>query len=161
MQLLMTLSSACVLLTVLMWCSATFASSQVRRMIVNQRSLGLAINAWDGARHGTILRLHNGCEPANPDCTWTMLPNGMIVSDRDSRLAINAWGGAQVGTVLRLHDGCRPDNPDCTWTYQNGQFISNRDRSLVISAGGNVLFGAVLKLDRTQPGAGDRIWVWK
>src|SRR5262249_22698763 len=23
-----------------------------------------------GAKHGTVLRLHNGCRSDNPDCTW-------------------------------------------------------------------------------------------
>jgi hypothetical protein len=83
-------------------------------MIISDRDPSLAINAWDGAQHGTVLRLHNACRPDNPDCTWHW-SNGMLVSNRDPSLAINAWDGAQHGTVLRLHNACRPDNPDCTW----------------------------------------------
>src|SRR5260370_13647017 len=40
-------------------------------MITSQRNPQLAINAWNGARHGGDLRLHQGCRPDNPDCTWT------------------------------------------------------------------------------------------
>ena len=83
-------------------------------MIVSDRDHNLAINAWNGAQFGTVLRLHNACKPDNPDCTWTY-HNGMLISDRDPNLAINAWNGAQFGTVLRLHNACKPDNPDCTW----------------------------------------------
>jgi hypothetical protein len=39
-------------------------------MFVSNRDPSLAINAWDGAQHGRILRLHNECRPDNPDCTW-------------------------------------------------------------------------------------------
>ena len=86
------------------------------QMIQSDRNSGLAINAWNGAQHGTELRLHNGCQKNNPDCTWHW-NNGMIVSDRDPGLAINAWNGAQHGTVLRLHNSCQPNNPDCTWDW--------------------------------------------
>jgi hypothetical protein len=104
---------------VLFWTTviAFHGGSAAGQMITSDRDPRLAINAWDGAQHGTVLRLHDGCRPDNPDCTWH-LNNGMITSDRDPRLAINAWDGAQHGTVLRLHDGCRPDNPDCTWQAQ-------------------------------------------
>jgi hypothetical protein len=114
-------------------------------MIISNSNRALAINAWDGATHGTVLRLHNGCEPANPDCTWTYSQK-MLISDRDSSLAINAWGGAQHGTVLRLHEGCRPDNPDCTWTYREGMFVSDRDPSLAINAWEGAQHGTILQL---------------
>jgi hypothetical protein len=87
-------------------------------MLISDSDPNLAINAWDGAQHGTVLRLHKGCQPTNPDCTWTYR-NGMLISDSDPNLAINAWDGVQHGTVLRLHKGCQPTNPDCTWAYRN------------------------------------------
>ncbi len=93
-------------------CSSAFAEA---KMLVSDRDPSLAINAWGGAKHGTVLRLHNQCQPSNPDCTWTY-SKGMLISDRDPSLAINAWGGAKHGTVLRLHNQCQPSNPDCTWT---------------------------------------------
>jgi len=40
-------------------------------MILSNTDPGLAINAWGGAQHGTVLRLHNGCRPNLPDCTWS------------------------------------------------------------------------------------------
>ncbi|WP_373479198.1 hypothetical protein [Geminocystis sp.] len=92
-------------------------SSNQPKMILSNKNTSLAINAWDGAQHGTVLRLHKDCNPSNPDCTWTY-KNGMFVSDKDPSLAINAWDGAQHGTVLRLHNKCVPSNPDCTWSLR-------------------------------------------
>lgn len=83
-------------------------------MLQSDRDPSLAINAWNGAQQGTVLRLTQACRSDNPDCTWTFR-DGMFVSDSDPTLAINAWGGAQHGTVLQLHNACAPDNPDCTW----------------------------------------------
>ena len=70
------------------------AAARVRlgKMLLSNGDPGLAINAWGGAKHGTVLRLYRGCLPSNPDCTWTYL-NGMLISDSDATLAINAWGG--------------------------------------------------------------------
>jgi hypothetical protein len=91
--------------------------SSTQKMILSNKSPSLAINAWEGAQHGTVLRLHNKCVPSNPDCTWTY-KNGMFISDKNPSLAINAWEGAQHGTVLRLHNKCVPSNPDCTWSLR-------------------------------------------
>jgi hypothetical protein len=41
-------------------------------MVHSNRDLQLPINAWGGAQHGTELKLHNGCQLDNPDCTWTI-----------------------------------------------------------------------------------------
>lgn len=117
-------------------------------MIVSARDSHLAINAWDGAVHGTVLRLHNSCQLSNPDCTWTYR-NGMLLSDRNPSLAINAWDGAAHGTVLRLHNGCVPTNPDCTWTYRGGMWLSNRDPSLAINAWGGAAHGTTLRLNNS------------
>ena len=122
--------------------STVFAESL---MLVSDRDPSLAINAWNGAKHGAELRLHDQCEPNNPDCTWTYR-NGMLVSDRDPSLAINAWNGAKHGAELRLHDQCEPSNPDCTWTYRNGMLVSDRDPSLAINAWNGAKHGAKLKL---------------
>ena len=95
-------------------------------MLLSDKDPKLAINAWDGAKLGKVLRLHNACKSDNPDCTWTYRDR-MWISDRDPSLAINAWGGAQHGTELKLANNCRPDNPDCTWTYRNGMWLSDKD----------------------------------
>src|SRR3954454_3606949 len=113
------------------------------QMITSDRNSGLAINAWGGAQHGTDLRLHNGCQSNNPDCTWHW-NRGMIVSDRNPNLAINAWNGAQHGTQLRLHNACRPDNPDCTWHYNNGMIVSDRNPNLSINAWNGAQHGTFL-----------------
>jgi hypothetical protein len=115
------------------------------KMILSNKNTSLAINAWDGAQHGTVLRLHNNCVSSNPDCTWTYR-NGMLISDKNPSLAINAWDGTQHGTVLRLHNKCVPTNPDCTWTYRNGMFVSDRNPSLVINAWEGAQHGTVLRL---------------
>jgi hypothetical protein len=86
-------------------------------MLVSARNQQLAINAWGGAANGVILRLHEACQPSNPDCTWTRR-DGMYVSDSNPSLAINAWDGALHGAVLRLSAACRPQNSDCTWTLR-------------------------------------------
>jgi hypothetical protein len=102
-------------------------------MIVNDSNPSLALNAWGGAKEGTVLRLHNKCTVSNPDCTWSY-QNGMLVSDRDPTLAINAWGGAQLGTTLKLTSACTPSNPDCTWTYSKGEWVSDRNPALAMGA---------------------------
>jgi hypothetical protein len=127
-------------------------------IITSDRDPRLAINAWDGAKQGTVLRLHDGCRPNNPDCMWH-LSNGMIVSNRDPRLAVNAWDGAKLGTVVRLHDGCRPDNPDCTWHFSNGMIVSSRDPRLAINAWDGAKLGTVLRLhDGCRPDNPDCTW---
>jgi hypothetical protein len=127
-------------------------------MILSNKNTSLAINAWDGAQHGTVLRLHNNCVSSNPDCTWTYR-NRMLISDKDPSLAINAWEGAQHGTVLRLHNKCVPTNPDCTWTYRNGMFVSDRDPSLVINAWEGAQHGTVLRLHNScVPSNPDCTW---
>jgi hypothetical protein len=136
------------------------SSAQTRQLIVSQRNTRLAVNAWDGAKSGALLRLHNGCSTSNADCMWTFR-NGMIVSERNSKLAINAWGGAKAGVLLRLSDQCQPSNPDCTWTFRNGMFLSNRDPNLAISASGGAIFGAVLALAKAAPGDREELWAWK
>lgn len=118
------------------------------QLLLSSRDRSLAVNAWGGATHGGELRLHNGCRPDNPDCTWTF-SGGMLISDRRGSgppLAIMAWGGARFGAELRLSNSCRSDNPDCTWTYRNGMFVSNRDPSLAINAWGGARYGTPLKL---------------
>jgi hypothetical protein len=124
------------------------ASLSTGKMISSNKNPGLAINAWDGAQHGTVLCLHNSCVSSNPDCTWTYR-NGMLISDKDPSLAINAWDGAQHGTVLRLHNSCVSSNPDCTWTYRNGMFISDKDPSLAINAWDGAKHGTVLRLHKS------------
>lgn len=127
-------------------------------MLMSDRDPHLAINAWGGAAHGTVLRLHNGCVETNPDCTWTYR-NGMLLSNRDPSLAINAWGGAGHGTVLRLHNGCQPTNPDCTWKYQNGMWLSDRNPSLAINAWGGAAHGTTLQLNNScQASNPDCVW---
>jgi hypothetical protein len=126
-------------------CLGAATPSRAGEMLRSDKDPALSINAWGGAKHGAELRLHNGCTPANPDCTWTFR-NGMIVSDRDPTLAINAWNGAQHGTQLRLFKGCTPTNPDCTWTYRRGRLVSDRDPSLAINAWGGAQHGAELRL---------------
>jgi len=84
-------------------------------MLISASNPRLAINAWEGAKHGTVLRLHQDCVSSNPDCTWTY-QNGMFVSNSNPKLAINAWEGAKHGTVLRLHRDCVSTNSDCTWS---------------------------------------------
>src|SRR5262245_29868341 len=93
-------SGTLILLSVLVAHTSVFAQG---RMVASTRDPNLVINAWEGARHGTIVRLHNGCRRDNPDCLW-IYHNRMLVSARDPKLAINAWGGAASGTVLRLSD---------------------------------------------------------
>ena len=144
-------------------CASLSLSAVAQGMIiVSQRNQGLAINAWGGANQGTILRLHNGCRPTNPDCTWTY-QNGMLISDRDRRLAINAWGGARHGTVLRLSVDCTPNNPDCLWDWQtNGMIVSQRDRSLAINAWDGALHGTVLRLHNgCRDDNPDCVWRWR
>jgi hypothetical protein len=112
-------------------------------MIKSDHDSGLAVNAWNGAQEGAVLKLHNACTLSNPDCTWTY-QRGMLVSDRDPSLAINAFGGAAEGVTLKLTSLCKPDNPDCTWTYKNGEFLSDRNPSLAINAFGGAVHGATL-----------------
>lgn len=107
----------------------------------------LAINAWEGARHGTVLRLHQDCVSTNPDCKW-IYRDGMLISASNPRLAINAWEGALHGTVLRLNENCVSSNPDCTWTYQNGMFVSDSNPKLAINAWEGAKHGTVLRLHR-------------
>lgn len=135
-------------------------SAQTRQLIVSQHNASLAVNAWDGAKNGALLRLHNGCAASNADCVWT-LRNNMIVSERNPRLAITAWGGAKAGVLLRLSDQCQQSNPDCTWTFHDGMFLSNRDRNLAISASGGAIFGAVLALAKAVPGNREELWAWR
>jgi hypothetical protein len=152
---------ALVLVTIAIATTASHPSAQGKRMIVSQRNGGLAFNAWEGARPGTIVRLHNGCQSSNPDCTWTFR-GGMIVSDRNPRLAINAWGGAKPGVVLRLSDQCQATNPDCTWTLRSdGVFLSNRDKTLAIAPSGGAVYGAILTLAKVTGDNRDKMWSWK
>ena len=104
-------------------------------MILSDTNLGLALNAYGGARHLGPLRLVAGCPEKNTDCTWTFR-DGMIISDSDPTLAIHARGGAQHLGELWLHNNCKPDNPDCTWTFRDGMIISNRNPNLAINAYG-------------------------
>src|SRR5262245_52774374 len=127
-------------------------------LILSLRDQTLAINAWDGARHGTVLRLHNGCQADNPDCLW-IYRDKMLVSARNQQLAINAWGGAANGVILRLHEACQPRNPDCTWTRRDGMYVSDRNPSLAINAWGGALHGTVLRLsDACHPNNSDCTW---
>jgi len=82
------------------------------RMLVSAANQELAINAWNGATDGGELRLHNGCTPSNPDCTWTW-KNGMLVSDKNPHLAIRA-----DGALLRLSHMCSPTKPECMWSQR-------------------------------------------
>jgi hypothetical protein len=130
-------------------------------LLLSDRSTGLAVNAWGGAQHGTVLRLSNACTTNNPDCTWTY-KDGMLLSDRDRGLAINAWGGAAHGGTLRLHNGCSPSNPDCTWTLKNGVFYSDRNPALAINASGGAANGTELKLYNGCPATNpDCTWTYK
>jgi hypothetical protein len=131
-------------------------------MILSRSDPALAINAWGGARHGTILRLHNGCQASNPDCRW-IYRDGMLLSARNERLAINAWGGATHGTILRLHEGCVSTNPDCTWTLRDGMFVSgSRNGRFAINAWDGALHGTVLRLNsECQPRNSDCAWIRK
>jgi len=137
--------------------SAAFARGE---LILSGRNQKLAINAWEGAQQGTVLRLHNACDLNNPDCTWTYR-NRMLISDSNPKLAINAWDGAKHGTVLRLNESCRADNPDCTWTYRGGMFISDRDPTLAINAWDGAQHGTVLRLHSgCRPDNPNCTWVW-
>jgi hypothetical protein len=40
-----------------------------KAMLVSNRNRNLAVNAWGSAMHGTVLWLHSGCRPENPDCS--------------------------------------------------------------------------------------------
>ena len=51
-------------------------------MVTSGRDPSLAINAWDGAQQGTVLRLNNACRPDNPDCTWKIQSSGSATGDR-------------------------------------------------------------------------------
>jgi hypothetical protein len=139
--------------------------AQAQWVIESGRDRNLAINAWGGAKHGTVLRLHEDCNSNNPDCTWHVVTSRtgrhMIVSDRNPDLAINAWGGATQGTVLRLHNTCRPDNPDCTWHSTGGMIVSDRNPNLAINAWGGAKHGTVLRLNNTcRPDNPDCTWFW-
>jgi hypothetical protein len=112
-------------------------------MIKSDRDSGLAVNAWNGAKEGTFLRLHNACTLTNPDCTWTY-QRGMIVSDRDPTLAIYISGGAHEGNQLRLTTTCTTDIPNCMWTYKHGEFFSDADPSLAVNALNGAVQGAAL-----------------
>ena len=98
-------------------------------LLLSDTNQFLAINAWNGAKHGAELRLGNACKPDNPDCIW-IYSRGELLSARDQNLAINAWNGAQPGTELRLHNACKPDNPDCTWTYTPSPPVLQRKSAL-------------------------------
>ncbi len=119
-------------------------------MIRSDKAPGLAVNAFNGAAEGTIVRLHNSCTLSNPDCTWTY-QRGMLVSDSDPSLAINAAGGAQEGTILKLTRACTQSNPDCTWTYKNGRFLSDKDTRQAISSSGTAAHGVMLVLNASCP----------
>jgi hypothetical protein len=112
-------------------------------LIQSDTNSRLAVNAFGGAAAGTVIKLHDACSVANPDCTWSY-QYGMLVSDTDPTLAINAVGGAAEGTVLKLSAACTPANPDCTWTYKNGQFLSDRNPALAINAANGARLGATL-----------------
>lgn len=113
-------------------------------MIKSDNNSNLAVNAFNGAAEGTVLKLSSACTATNPDCTFTYI-NGMLLSDRDPTLAVNAWQGATEGATLVLTRACTLDNPDCTWTYSKGEFLSNRNTSLAINAWGGAVDGATLK----------------
>src|SRR5262245_65725112 len=72
-------------------------------LILSLRDQTLAINAWDGARHGTVLRLHNGCQADNPECLWIQRDK-MLVSARYQQLATNGRRGATNGVMRRVDE---------------------------------------------------------
>jgi hypothetical protein len=115
-------------------------------MILSDRDTTLAINAWNGARHGGELRLHNACRPTNPDCTWIYTTDRMLLSARDPSLAIKAWNDAKHGGDIRLSNNCSANNRNCTWTYRGGMFISDMDTGVAINAWNGAKYGAELKL---------------
>ena len=126
-------------------------------MWFSNRDRGLAINAWGGAQSGTVLRLHNGCRPGNPDCTWTF-SRGMLISDRDPRLAIGIDGPIQSGTELRLRS-CGPDDSRCLWDYRDGMLVSRAYPRFKINAWGGARYGTVLRLsNECQPDNPDCTW---
>ena len=92
-------------------CAWTYTSN---RMLVSCRDTRLALNAWNGAKDGGELRLHQGCTPSNPDCTWTW-KNGMLVSDRDPNLAIEMFMNPFGVMMVRLSNMCSPATMPCRW----------------------------------------------
>ena len=123
------------------------ADAMAGGLLLSNRDRALAINAWGGANVGTVLRLHNGCRPNNPDCTWTY-SRGMLISDANPGLAISVVGSPQNGAELRLVQNCRPETPACRWTYRDGMFFNDASQKppLAISASGGARYGTVLKL---------------
>lgn len=113
-------------------------------MLISNRDPGLAINAWGGARDGTLVRLHNGCRGDNADCTWSYR-GGLLVSDRAPGLAIKAVNVAD-GAQLMLTSGCQRATRGCGWSYRDGMFVSDADPSLAISAWGGARYGTSLRL---------------
>lgn len=116
-------------------------------MIVSGRDRALAINAWGGAAPGVVLRLHNGCSPRNPDCSW-IYRNGMLYSQRTGLLVLapNPVHGGVV--ALASTSACGIRTRGCRWTYRDGMFISDSDPQLAIAAWGGARYGSELHLSK-------------
>ncbi|HEY3497580.1 MAG TPA: hypothetical protein VGK73_22940 [Polyangiaceae bacterium] len=115
-------------------------------MILSDADPTLAVNAYNGATNGGLLKLHAGCTITNPDCTWSY-QRGMLVSDSDPRLAIKRVPTSSGQYVLRLATAalsdsppgtyaCTPENPECTWTYRWGEFLLDADQTYGLNARG-------------------------
>jgi hypothetical protein len=129
-------------------------------MWVSNRDRALAINAWGGAQNGAVLRLHNGCRPNNPDCTWTY-SRGMLISDMNPGLAIGVDHPPKAGADVKLLpvQNCRPELANCLWTYRDGMFTSGANPSFAINAWGGARYGTVLKLNSAcRPDNPDCTW---
>ena len=61
-------------------------------MITSVNTGGLAINAYGGAAEGTYLRMHDGCTPTNPDCTWTWDKYGLRSDGVSGTLSVRTDG---------------------------------------------------------------------
>jgi hypothetical protein len=116
-------------------------------MVLSDTNLGLAMNAWGGAREGGEVRLSDSCSTHNPDCTWAYR-SGLLLSDSDQSLAITAGSGADR-TKLTLTKSCSAAKPECTWTYKNGEFFSDKSPTRAINAFNGATNGASLVINQT------------
>jgi len=102
-------------------------------MIVLDREVGLAVNAYGGAVSNGPVKAVRGCTWENPDCTWTYV-GGALLSDRNRSLGIRPQSTAAEAAKLTLSTICGssigPPPAECRWIYKDGRFINEANTNL-------------------------------
>ena len=121
----------------------------------------LAVNAWNGASDGTVLRLHSGCTPTNGDCTWRF-QDRMLISTKNPKLAIRA-PGARHGAALVVSAACTRTTEECLWTLNaNGMLVSAANPRLAVNAWEGARHGTILRLHNgCEATNADCVWYFR